>query len=234
MSRIKLAGEADQPKTEFTRFKKQLEFDKVSLPTLPMVEKKHRELRELDSRILTQDEVHVMIQKRNRDKVDNVNIVLKRGRLRAARETAVANDDEPEILRIDKELQDLEDRHGKKITRESQMERLAKLNAENRKRNITEIRRAEIEEKKAARAATLVNPFMRVKTVAKTRHVTEGTKKEEDPVAQNGDEAPRGNGQAKDQSPFSGGILGPATKGRRMGGVDDVIANYDFGIEIDI
>jgi RNA polymerase-associated protein RTF1 len=176
-----------------------------------------------------------MIQKRNKDKVDSVNVVLKRGQLRTARETAVNNGDEAEIKRIDQELQELEDRHGKKLSGASQMERLAKLNAENRKRNIAELRKAELEEKRAARNATVANPFARVKTVAKTRHVTDDKKKEDEPNSADGNGSPKVDGETKSQaSPVGVGLLGSTTKGRRRGGIDEVIANYDFGIEIDI
>jgi len=217
------------------RFKKQMEFDHCAMPALSLVERKARELRELDNRVLTQDEVNEMIKKRNSDKVDTVNIVLKRGRLRDAREAAQLKGDEAEVARVDKELQDLGDQHGKSlVVPKSQMERLAKLNAVNRKKNVAEIRRAEIEEKRAARTATVHNPFMRVKTIAKTRHNLDGGKREgEDSQNASGDS--QTDTEAK--SNLAGlGVLNSSAKGRgRLGAsVDDVIANYDFGIEIDI
>ncbi|CAZ86405.1 unnamed protein product [Tuber melanosporum] len=228
---------SDSPITEaeLNRFKKQMEFDHCAMPPLSLLEKKSRELRELDNRVLTQDEVNEMIRKRNSDKVDTVNIVLKRGRLRDARESAQLKGDEAEVARIDKELQDLGDQHGKSlVVPKSQMERLAKLNAVNRKKNVAEIRKAEIEEKRAARTAAVHNPFMRVKTVAKTRHNLDGGKKE-------GGDSQNASGDSQTDtesksSPAGVGFLSSSTKGRgRLGAsVDDVIANYDFGIEIDI
>ncbi|PUU74963.1 hypothetical protein B9Z19DRAFT_1091427 [Tuber borchii] len=228
---------SDSPVTEaeLNRFKKQMEFDHCAMPPLSLVERKSRELRELDNRVLTQDEVNEMIKKRNSDKVDTVNIVLKRGRLRDAREAAQLKGDEAEVARVDKELQDLGDQHGKSlVVPKSQMERLAKLNAVNRKKNVAEIRRAEIEEKRAARTATVHNPFMRVKTIAKTRHNLDGGKREEED-SQNASGDSQTDAETK-SNPAGLGFLSSSVKGRgRLGaGVDDVIANYDFGIEIDI
>jgi len=56
---------SDSPVTEaeLNRFKKQMEFDHCAMPPLSLVERKARELRELDNRVLTQDEVNEMIKK---------------------------------------------------------------------------------------------------------------------------------------------------------------------------
>lgn len=218
---------SDSPMTEpeFIRFKKQCEIDKVALPTLTAVEKKALDIRALDSRTLTPDEVSDMIRRRNKDKIDPVLIVLTRTKLRKAREAAV---DEADILRIDKELQDLEDTLGRSHTRmDSQMDRLSKLNQENRKKNIAELRKAELDEKRAARRAAeeaersgaMSNPFARVKTKAKIMHSSVEVREEK-------------NGEKKEEGV---GLIGNgARKGRRMGGVDDVIASLDFGIDIEI
>ncbi|KAH8147908.1 uncharacterized protein LAJ45_08009 [Morchella importuna] len=232
---------SDSPMTEseFQRFKKQLEFDKVSLPTLSFVEKKAHDIRVLDSRTFTPEEISEMIKKRNKDKIDPVKIVMARARLKQQREIAVTNGDETEILRLDKELQELEDSKGRPHARvDSQMDRLARLNAENRKRNIAELRKAELDEKRAARKAAeeaerlgkMSNPFMRVKTKARVMHSS---------VEVRNDKA-EGEGSAsgtKDESntPKGVGLIGNgAKKGRRMDGVDDVIASLDFGIDIEI
>jgi RNA polymerase-associated protein RTF1 len=225
------------------------------------VQSKIKALRELDARVLTTEEISVMIAKRNKGKGDVLSFINDRRRLREARETALMNDDEVAIARIDQELQDLEDRNkaGTNARVETQMQRMARLNAENRKRNMAEIRQAEIAEKRAARLAlqeaeqgggSFANPFMRVKTAVKFRHDIHG-----DELAVKKDSA---NGSPKsttttitatttdvvDNTKAVGntkenrgvGVMNGAglPKGRKRGGVDDVIASMDLGIEIDI
>jgi RNA polymerase-associated protein RTF1 len=225
-----------------------MEVDGVPLPSLSLVRKKADDLRALDSRSLTTEEVDAMIAKRNKGKVDSVNLILKRNQLREDREAALAAGDEEEVRRIDRELQEVEDtKNGRPTARpESQMERIARLNAENRKRNVAEIRKAELEEKRAARLAAQLaaqkgetpNPFMRVKTVAKFRHEAVDTKKEKTPDT-NGSQSESGTplkqGTPNPQQPKQTngvGILNSDKKGRRKGGVDDVIANMDIDIDI--
>ncbi|KAL7273078.1 RNA polymerase-associated protein rtf1 [Rhizina undulata] len=235
---------SDGPITEqeLARFKKQLECDKVPLPSLSFVQKKAQELRNLDSRSLTTEEVDAIIVKRNKGKVDAVNLVLRRGQLRNARETAMANGDTAEVDRIDKELQLLEDQKRKPVGRpENQLDRLAKINAENRKRNTAEIRKAEIEEKRAARLAAeqaggVMNPFMRVKTKAKFRHESfESKRKNVEDVSTPADSQDSSKSATPKPVGANGvGVMVPGVKRGRKGGIDDIIASIDLKIEIDI
>lgn len=180
-----------------------------------------------------------MIKKRNKDKIDPVQTVLKRAKLRQSRDIAVSQGDEAQILRFDKELQDLEDTLGRPHTRvDSQMDRLSRLNQENRKKNIAELRKAELDEKRAARRAAeeaeksgaMSNPFARVKTKARIVHNSVEVRGEGgDPNSQGtGGDTPSG-------TPKGVGLIGNGTqKGRRINGIDDVIASLDFGIDIEI
>lgn len=182
-----------------------------------------------------------MIKRRNKDKIDPVQTVLKRAKLRQSRDNAVSQGDEAQILRFDKELQDLEDTLGRPHTRtDSQMDRLSRLNQENRKKNIAELRKAELDEKRAARRAAeeaersgaMANPFARVKTKARIVHNSvevrgeKGDSSSQD--AASGADTPSG-------TPKGVGLIGNgAQKGRRMNGIDDFIASLDFGIDIEI
>lgn len=118
------------------------------------------------------------------------------------------------------------------------MDRLSKLNQENRKKNIAELRKAELDEKRAARRAAedaeksgaMSNPFARVKTKARTVHNSVEVRGEGDPNSQGtgGTDTPSG-------TPKGVGLIGNgAQKGRRINGIDDVIASLDFGIDIEI
>lgn len=211
----------------------------MPLPTLSHVRNKSKALHTLTTRSLTTGELEVMLKKRNAGKHDYVINMTKRRSLMEQRAKAIQEEDEFEVSRLDRELQELEDQKAGPARAESQMQRMARINAENRKRNMAEVRRAEIAEKKAAREALLkaeaqggsfANPFMRVKTAVKFRHDMGVTEKKEEVAV--------GTSPPKEAlSPPTAGkgfVDGTPIKGRRGGGVDDVIASMDLGIEIDL
>lgn len=217
--------------SEFNRFKAQLLTDRVPLPTLSLLQRKSRDLRALDAKTLTPAEIDALIRKRTEGKLDPVTLLARRGDLNKKREYALAKGDEEEVERIEKELQEIEDNASSRPVgrQESQMERMARINAKNRKKNMEEIKRAEIEEKHAARRGAAAggdpaNPFMRVKTVVKFRHDMTGKKEEE---------AKKDVDPEKKQAEGVGLLPTQVVpvKGRR-GGVDDVIASMDIDIEI--
>lgn len=191
-------------------------------------------------RPLTDEEIQTMIAKRNKGKGDFIKSATTRRVLNEQREIAVAEGNDAEVIRLDRELQELEDQNAGPARGETQMQRMARLNVENRKRNQAEVRMAEIAEKRAAREAlarsqkdggSYANPFMRVKTSVKFRHdIDESSAGKSKEVAVGGSPPIK----AEDgKAPNGVGLLGPA-KGRKKGGVDDVIASMDLGIEIDI
>jgi len=194
-----------------------------------------------------------MIAKRNSGKADYLENIRKRRQLAQEREQAVLDENESEIQRIDRELHDLEDQKSGPARGETQMQRMARINAENRKRNQTEVRKAELAEKRAQREALLkaesgggsfANPFMRVKTMVKFRHDIHDVDKKEvaignsPPKETKKETTPPAPPQTETPAKVNGiGVMTgvPAShRGRKMGGVDDVIASMDLGIEIDI
>ncbi|KAA8903049.1 hypothetical protein FN846DRAFT_71467 [Sphaerosporella brunnea] len=226
---------------EFNRYKSQLDIEKVPLTTRKQLLAKEAALRELTTRSLSESELNAIITRRNANKNNLLNHAQQRHKLRTARDAAFAADDLEEVARLDAELQELEDQASGPARAETQMQRMARLNAENRKRNLAEIRKAEIAEKRAAREALLkaesqggsfANPFMRVKTTVKFKHNMEAEKKHI--VA--AELTPPPTVPEKDRGPGVMNALAGAgpPKGRRAGGVDDVIASMDLGIEIDL
>lgn len=191
-----------------------------------------------------------MIAKRNTGKADYLETIQRRSKLQQEREQAVLEEDESEIQRIDAELQELEDSKAGPARGETQMQRMARLNAENRRRNQAEVRKAEITEKRANREAlqraesaggSFANPFMRVKTMVKFRHDIHGKADKKEVAAEvgrldNGTPTPTPPlAEAPKAAAIAVGIAAPAMhRGRKTGGVDDVIASMDLGIEIDI
>lgn len=233
---------------EFNRFKAQLDVDSMSLPSLSLVKRKSYDLRGLDARNFTEEELSAIIAKRNKDKVDTVGLHVRRQRLKAAREDAVLAGDQDEIWRIDKEIEHIDDLQRKALRTASAMDdgqsKLAKHNAAARQRNREEIRKAELEERRRAREAAkgdnkpgseFYNPFMRVKTRAKVIHEDpSGVKK-----SSQEDEMKRAT-EGVANTTLSGGEKGEngtvpvSQKGGKKKGIDDVIASMDFGIDIEL
>ncbi|KAF8420825.1 hypothetical protein EV426DRAFT_537104 [Tirmania nivea] len=231
---------------EFNRFKAQLDVDSMSLPALSLLKRKSNDLRDLDSRDFTSEELSAMIAKRNKDKVDTVGLHLKRERLKAAREEADRAGNQDEKWRIDKEIEHIADMQRKALRTASSMDdgqsKLAKHNAAARQRNREEIRKAELEERRRAREAAkgdnkpgseFYNPFMRVKTRAKVVH--------EDPSSMRPSSQEEEMMRATDAVANTtltvdaeGGTAPVSQKGAKKKGIDDVIASMDFGIDIEI
>lgn len=231
---------------EFSRFKAQLDVDSMSLPALSLLKRKSNDLRDLDSRGFTDEELSAMIAKRNKDKVDTVGLHLKRERLKAAREEADRVGNQDEKWRIDKEIEHIADMQRKALRTASAMDdgqsKLAKHNAAARQRNREEIRKAELEERRRAREAAkgdnkpgseFYNPFMRVKTRAKVVHedpssVKQSSQEEDVKKATDAVANTTLTGDAE------GGAIPASQKGGKKKGIDDVIASMDFGIDIEI
>lgn len=243
-----LMSDGSITETEFNRFKAQLDVDSMPLPPLSLLKRKSNDLRDLDSRTFTPEEVSAMIARRNKGKVDAVSLVVQRQRLRTQREDALIAGDQDEVWRIDKELEALDDMQRKAMRTASSLDdgqsKLAKHNASARARNREEIRRAELEERRRTREAAKMdvkpgsefyNPFMRVKTRAKVVHADPTTKKAEE-------EAMKKATEAVANTTLSGGAKGEAAAtvpvsqkaGKKKAGIDDVIASMDFGIDIEI
>ncbi|KAI5805888.1 hypothetical protein EDC01DRAFT_640696 [Geopyxis carbonaria] len=229
---------SDKPiqESEFTRWKAQLNSDRLPLPSLSLVMRKAKELRELDNKVLTPAELEAMLTKRTKGNEKSVTLFMERSNLKTKLEHALEINDEEEAERCKLKLQEIEDRvKPRTVARgETQMERMARINAENRRRNMQEIRDSEIAEKRAARERARngiaggdhVNPFQRVKTAVKFRHdnntVEETPEKKATPAP-------------TDKAPANGvGVMNAITlpKGRRMAGVDDIIASMDIEIEL--
>ncbi|KAI5811613.1 hypothetical protein DFH27DRAFT_605710 [Peziza echinospora] len=245
-----LMSDGNITEAEFQRFKAQLNVDSMPLPSLSLVRRKANDLRALDSRTFTPEEVSAMIAKRNKGKVDTVSLFAQRSHLKELRATAVLAGDTDEMRRLDKEIHAIEDMSRKALkgsyTADDGQSKLAKHNASARQRNRKEIREAELEEKRKARlhgdvkpGSEFYNPFQRVKTKAKVMHVEEkkgemmGKEEVVKTVTEQVAKTTLGAGRSEAEGPPAAGKPVVGEKGKKKG-IDDVIASMDFGIEIDI
>lgn len=134
----------------------------------------------------TRDELNEKL--RRQGAFDQKKNVLKRLDVEKELSYAKANGHHEDAERLEKELHDLVNptlSWGTSMTKKetgnkglSEAERVHQINVRNQKLNYENVRRAQLEERKAARKAAAAvargeavpNPFMRVRTVAKTHH----------------------------------------------------------------
>jgi RNA polymerase-associated protein RTF1 len=131
----------------------------------------------------------------------------------------------------------------------SEHERLAQLNLRNQKLNTENVRRAQLEERKASRKAAAavargeasVNPFLRVKTRAKTHHDVNGSTPKPEENGSRG--ATPASGTSKANTPDRTSTPSNSQKKQLKGGVttirhrnmdDENIAALDLDIDIEI
>jgi len=170
------------------------------------------------------------------------NLVHEKTRLKQLRLAAISSGNESEVEKIQDQLAQLEElaqgKRDKAISREN--EAFLKVNERNRKINIVEMKEAErrgAEERRRAALSTdmaVMDPFSRRKTIPKTFYENLQTSRSGSPAPSSGVTTPI-------LAPTSVAvpdnlILDTTTNGKKGKAVkvDDVIAQADFGIDIEI
>ena len=166
----------------------------MRLPRPSWTERKYQELANVVNHQWTDSEISAKLR---RGRVElTKNAAIHRNRLNAERQTALRNEDEAELARIDKELAHLNGAqaasaatngtvtNGKPEMNKpmSQQDRLAAVNSRHRRQNYEEIRKAQIAEQRkerkdrlaVERGEAVANPFARVKTRPKVVHDFDG------------------------------------------------------------
>lgn len=174
IKKVSMCFFSDSPLTieEFEKYKS----DNV-LPSVKKIEKKYSELKDMATRILSNDEIKkiaLVKQVLNRD-YTGANAVIRRVELTGRLEIAKQHNDVAEIARLESALskyQSARQRQSEKLSKHDKLNALDRVNERNRKRNIDAIRKAEIiaSEKRrkdmiaTAEGASTSNPFSRLKT----------------------------------------------------------------------
>ncbi|KAJ5555385.1 Plus-3 [Penicillium sp. DV-2018c] len=178
---------------EYRRYVQTLAVEDCKMATRSKVESKVMDINRLINHTFTREELNEKL--RRQGAFDAKKNVLNRLELERNLQYAKANGDAEEIEKIEKELHNLLHPNlswGTSLAKKesdkaalSEAERVHLINLRNRKLNIENGRRAQLLERKAAKKAAEAvargeaapNPFMRVRTVAKTHHDVNGTRK---------------------------------------------------------
>ncbi len=218
------------------------------MPTQSQLTKKVMDINRLINHKFTNEELNEKLRKQG--SLDSKTTFFKRVDIEKKLKLAQELGDNDEVERWQRELANQAPKlaYGSnakpRAEKLSEHERLAQLNLRNQKLNYENVRRAQLEERKASRKAAAaaargeatINPFLRVKTLAKTHHDVNGsTPKAEDNHSSSVTSA---SGTPKANTP--GGT--PSSSKQSQGGAkirhrnmdDENIAALDLDIDIEI
>lgn len=148
---------SNQPVTqqEYTRFLTTLESDRVRIPSIDQIEQKAADLKQAREYVLNDKEVNEMIQKKRAVKGSSTNTAMEKAQLLARLEHAKAYNETDKVLKINKELKELEQRLAN--VEGGQQNVWADINSRNRNRDRIEVHEAERKMTEARRKALLEN-----------------------------------------------------------------------------
>lgn len=224
------------------------------MATKSMLAKKVADINRLINHQFTKEELNEKLRKQG--SLDNKMRTFKRLETEKQLKLARAAGDDEEVSRLEKELAELmgpklafSTQSSKPRKEKSDYERLAELNLRNQKLNTESVRRAQLEERKASRKAAAAvargeaqaNPFMRVRTLAKTHYDANGNSLIPDSLSSRGGTPATGS-----ETPSKPSTPKPAVttqKKQSKGGIgsirhrnmdDENIAALDLELDIEI
>ncbi|KAJ6009140.1 hypothetical protein N7522_004156 [Penicillium canescens] len=182
---------SDSPFTEneYNRYRKTLAAEDIKLATQGKLASKVTDINRLINHQFTKDELNQKLLRQGA--FDQKWNILKRADIERDLKFAKANGNIEDAERLEKELDQILNptlSWGTTLTKKEidqkpmEAERVHQINIRNQKLNYENVRRAQIEERKAARKSAAAvargeaaaDPFMRVRTVAKTHHDVSG------------------------------------------------------------
>lgn len=148
---------SNQPVTqqEFSRFLTTLESDRVRVPTIDQIEQKAADLKQAREYVLNDKEVNEMIEKKKAVKGSSVNAAMEKAQLLARLEHAKAYNEVDKVLKLSRELKELEERIA--LAEGAQQNVWADINSRNRNRDRIEVHEAERRATETRRKALLEN-----------------------------------------------------------------------------
>lgn len=243
---------SDSPFTdaEFNRYRQVMTVEDCKMPTQSQLTKKVMDINRLINHKFTNEELNEKLRKQGSS--DSKTTFFKRVDIEKKLKLAQEIGDNDEVERLQRELANQAPKLAfgsnakPRAEKLSEHERLAQLNLRNQKLNYENVRRAQLEERKASRKAAAaaargeatINPFLRVKTLAKTHHDVNGsTPKAED---NNSRSVTPASGTPKANTP--GGTPSSSQNKQSQGGAkirhrnmdDENIAALDLDIDIEI
>jgi len=154
--------------TEFQKWKAEMKLVELPLPNLQQIKDKSLEILKSRNYSLKEHDIDNIIQEKNRFRKNPLNYALKKNELLLARSVAQQTQDRCTIEKINKELEEIEDRATLlDKQRSGNLSNVNNINQRNRKKNIYDAEKAVIEEAKEKCKTTEPDPFTRRRTLPK-------------------------------------------------------------------
>ncbi|KAK9487334.1 hypothetical protein V1527DRAFT_450509 [Lipomyces starkeyi] len=233
---------SDKPfaQEEFDTWKHAVKNDNISLPSRRLIDLKFQQLQKMRERTLSPNEINAMIDLRQLLSSNlPTNAVIQKTMLNQKRLIAMNHGDMEEVAEIDRQISAIDHRQTAKLSTtvlESPLQMLAKVNERNRRANQDEIRKAEIKATEVRRKAMLANksqvtsdPFSRLKTNPRMYY---DSAEEASGVVANPNHADEIDEEIEAEKEKK--KLAEKLAKQPLSVVDDVIANAEFEIDIDL
>ncbi|KNG86248.1 RNA polymerase II transcription elongation factor Rtf1p [Aspergillus nomiae NRRL 13137] len=251
---------SDSPVTEaeFNRYRQTMAVEDCKMATKSTVAEKVVDINRLLNHKFTPEELTEKLRKQG--SLDTKSTIFKRMETEKKLKLAKAAGDDAEVERLESEMAGMSapklafsaNSSKPRADKPSEHERLLELNLRNQRLNTENVRRAQLEERKASRKAAAAvargeaqpNPFMRVRTHARTHYDANGNgTAQSDATSRDGTPATGSDTPSKVNTPNGSNTPSGSQKKSTKGGVatirhrnmdDENIAALDLDIDIEI
>ncbi|KAG4068969.1 hypothetical protein HA402_005117 [Bradysia odoriphaga] len=160
--RLEFISNSDFTETEFEAWKKVCQSADVDLPTLETVDRKVKDIKEAVVYEFKDEDVHKIIEEKNRFRKHPTNYAMKKTCLMKERDAALLRGDDEVAAELSVEIKELEERANElDKRRSSSISLISYINDRNRKRNVLEAEKAIMEEVRASKGQRADDPFTR-------------------------------------------------------------------------
>lgn len=160
--RLEFISNQDFSESEFESWKKVCHSAAVDLPTIETVERKVKDIKEAVVYEFKDEDVHKIIEEKNRFRKHPTNYAMKKTCLMKERDAALLRGDDEIAADLSVEIKELEERANElDKRRSSSISLISYINDRNRKRNVMEAEKAIMEEVRASKGQRADDPFTR-------------------------------------------------------------------------
>lgn len=219
--RLEFLSNQDFSDTEFEKWKEVCLGADVELPTLDFVEKKVQEIKDAIVYEFKDEDVHKIIEEKNRFRKYPTNYAMKKTTLMKERDAAILRGEDERAAELNVQIEELDERANELDKQRSKtLSSISYINDRNRKRNVLEAEKAIMEEVRASKGVRTEDPF--------TRRCTK-------PTMMFKQRAPQPELQPMIPAPLPLGRKGQVEVNKQVGPADNNLYSlHDFEIDLDV
>lgn len=219
--RLEFLSNQDFSDSEFEKWKEVCHSTDVDLPTLDFVDKKVKEIKEAIVYEFKDEDVHKIIEEKNRFRKYPTNYAMKKTTLMKERDAAILRGEDEKAAELNVKIEELDERANELDKRRSStISSISYINDRNRKRNVLEAEKAIMEEVRASKGVRTEDPF--------TRRCTK-------PTMMFKQREPQPELQPMIPAPLPIGRKGQSDANKQVGPADNNLYSlHDFEIDLDV